>query len=509
MALVLNGSSQYGYKTGVSLSYPYSISAWVKCDSDTASGLVVSVEKQSSADYNIIMAAGSIAGDPIRAATYNTSWCNADSTTGYTTGTWLHVLGVFASATSRAVYLNGGNKGTNTTSQTAAGDDLVVGAYKRGAESGFFDGKICHLAIWDIALGDSDATALAAGTAPNEVQSSDLIHWLPLISDGDDDVGSANLTLVGSPTFDSDTPAFTVDLAASGGGTGGGSATLSAAELVDLAASGGGTGGGSATLTSDVLPMWPVELYTITMGATIWRHCNNVDDALVVSGNTFIGEAITRGDITDTRDELTIKLPADHAYPALLIGICPSTPVSVLIQWLNRNSNPGSLRVIYKGWVKSVKFSDDGQIAELYLESIVSGLAEEICDDTFCVGCQVPLFSTQCGLNKEDFKYDGTVTVVDGNTITIPGLTTLLRPDGWALPGMVKFGSDWRQVFAQDEDVLTLSLPFYDDVEGETVTVYRGCDHTITMCNDDFDNAENYRGFPYMPKQNVFLTGLQ
>lgn len=279
--------------------------------------------------------------------------------------------------------------------------------------------------------------------------------------------------------------------------------------FVELEAIGGGTGGGAATLTSDVIPMWPVELYTITMGATIWRHCNAVDTTLVVSSNTFTGAAITRGDITDTREETTIKLPGSHAFPQMYKSIAPSTPVSVLVQWLNRNDNPGSLRVQYKGWVKSVKFTQDGQIAELYLESIISGLEEEICDETFCVGCQVPLYGTKCGLNKDDHDYSGTVSAVTGNVITVTGVSSAPRDGTWALPGMVLFGSDWRQVFAQDGDNLTLSLPFYADPLGETVIVYRGCDHTITACEDDFNNIVNYRGFPYVPKQNVFLTGLQ
>jgi uncharacterized phage protein (TIGR02218 family) len=253
----------------------------------------------------------------------------------------------------------------------------------------------------------------------------------------------------------------------------------------------------------------PVELYTITMGATIWRHCNTVDTALVVSGSTFTGEAITRGDITDTRDELTIKLPGSHAFPQMYATIAPSTPASVLVQWLDRDDNPDSLRVAYKGWIKSVKFLSDGQIAELYLESIISGLEEEICDDTFCVGCQVPLYSTQCGMDKDDYDFSGAVTDVTGNTITILGLSDAPRSGTWALPGMVKYGDDWRQVFAQDGDVLTLSLPFYEDVDGETVVVYKGCDHTIETCEADFDNVINYRGCPYIPKQNVFITGLQ
>lgn len=246
------------------------------------------------------------------------------------------------------------------------------------------------------------------------------------------------------------------------------------------------------------------------MGATIWRHSNSVDESLSLGGNTFTSQpGITRGEISDGREPLVVKLPSSHAFPQMYRSISPATPVSWLQQFLDRDDNPDSLRVIYKGWVKSVKFVDDGTLAELYLESVISGFDEVLCDDTYCVGCQVPLFGTKCGLNRNDWKYEGTVSLVNGNQITVDGLWGGARGASWAVPGSVKFGDDWRQVHAQSGDVLTLPIPFYEDVDGETVTVYAGCDHTITACEEIFNNVVNYRGYPWVPTENVFMTGLQ
>ena len=255
--------------------------------------------------------------------------------------------------------------------------------------------------------------------------------------------------------------------------------------------------------------MRPVELTTLTMGATVYRMNNSVDETIVVGANTFYAQAgLSRGDITDGRDPLTIKLPGDHAYPQARKLIPPSTKTTVLIQWLDRDDNPGSLRVLYKGWAKSTKLADDGQGAELYVESVIASFDRDVCEEDFSTQCHVDLFGAECGLSREDHKYEGTVASVAGNTIVVTGLFAGGRGAQWALPGTVKYGDDWRQVYQQDEDELTLSMPFAADVTGEIVTVYAGCDHAPDTCNDTFNNIVNYRGFPYIPTQNIFMRGL-
>ncbi|MCK9569085.1 phage BR0599 family protein [Candidatus Pacearchaeota archaeon] len=255
--------------------------------------------------------------------------------------------------------------------------------------------------------------------------------------------------------------------------------------------------------------MLPVELTTIVIGLSTWRIHNAVDETIVVGVNTFYPLAAMSHDaITDGTEPLAIRMPASHAIPQLYKTIAPSDKASLLIQWLDTEDNPASLRVRYKGWIKSVKFSDDGQIAEFMVESVVTSFEYSLCSDVYCTQCQVELFGTQCGLNREDHKFEGTVSEVSGNEITVPGLFAD-KGDQWAVPGTVKFGDDWRQVYKQEGDVLTLSVPFYEDVDGEDVVVYAGCNHTPNVCHGTFDNIVNFRGFPYIPTRNIFLTGLQ
>ena len=39
---------------------------------------------------------------------------------------------------------------------------------------------------------------------------------------------------------------------------------------------------------------------------------------------------------------------------------------------------------------------------------------------------------------------------------------------------------------------------------GETVSLYPGCDHTLQTCHGRFNNAENFGGFPWIPRRNPF-----
>jgi hypothetical protein len=54
-----------------------------------------------------------------------------------------------------------------------------------------------------------------------------------------------------------------VGLVATGGGTSGGSATLTTADIVELVATGGGTSGGSAVLVASYAETPPVALATV------------------------------------------------------------------------------------------------------------------------------------------------------------------------------------------------------------------------------------------------------
>jgi hypothetical protein len=151
---------------------------------------------------------GSVGGDPVRAiaATPTYQYGQADTSSGFSTSTWHHVAGVFTSSTSRAAYLDGGNKGTNSTSIVPTGpfdETCFSGYWEGGVQYNSIDGYIAECAIWNAALTDAEVAALAAGYSPLLIRPANLVFYVPLIRDADEDiVGGLSLTANGTPTVE-------------------------------------------------------------------------------------------------------------------------------------------------------------------------------------------------------------------------------------------------------------------------------------------------------------------
>lgn len=256
MSVVLNGSSQFLYKSSFSglSGYPCSIAIHFKPDDADTTESMGQLGYSGGTVQNILQARGSVAGDYLAAASYVSGWALAYTTTGFVASTWQHGLAVFNSSSDRRVYIGGGSKGTNSTTKNATPiDQLMVGARDTpGSPADWFKGKLAHVAVWSIALSDADAALLASGRDPRSVQAGSLVGYWPLATNGEDLVGEQDLSSSGSPSWDSeDQPTLTmgyVDFETSSGGTGGGDGTIKL--TLNLHASAGGVGGGECTLVT-------------------------------------------------------------------------------------------------------------------------------------------------------------------------------------------------------------------------------------------------------------------
>lgn len=107
------------------------------------------------------------------------STAKAQSTTTISANTWQHACGVEASTTDRRVFLDGGSKGTNTQFQNPSG--IAYTRIGRCYTSGDpWNGRIAHMAVWNVALADAEAGTLAAGISPLKVRRSNLIAYWPI-----------------------------------------------------------------------------------------------------------------------------------------------------------------------------------------------------------------------------------------------------------------------------------------------------------------------------------------
>jgi hypothetical protein len=208
------GTNHYAYTlTDPVTSEPFTVSVWFKLPDITTSYALAALDHPTTSGYKIlgaINAGGASAGDPVQSYNYDGSTFGlAASTTGYTSGTWHHACGVFNTTADRRSFLDGGSKGTNTTSVTGTGTELIICRRRRNSALGQMPSGsyIAEVAVWNSALSDANVALLAAGTNPKDVAGGPVAYWpLTTVTTNTDEIGSNDLTESTTLTYSSDHP---------------------------------------------------------------------------------------------------------------------------------------------------------------------------------------------------------------------------------------------------------------------------------------------------------------
>ena len=259
----------------------------------------------------------------------------------------------------------------------------------------------------------------------------------------------------------------------------------------------------------------PVELYTVTVGATIYRWTSAEDD-VVEAADTFTAINISRERLTgggrDAREKfLTITLPSDNALVSEYINAVPGVKAEVVIERTQRPDSFGETIILFEGRVASVAFEQQGRVAKVKVEPRISATSRPVPRFNYQGMCNHVLYDARCQVDDTDSANklsNAPVTLEDGNEITVTGASGFT--DGWFTGGFIEAdgGLDHRLILDHVGDVLTLHLPFATSQTGKQVNVFAGCDHTIATCKSKFDNVINYGGFAFVPTKNIFETGL-
>lgn len=150
---------------------------------------------------------GDLAGDPLQSATRNDSNVldTINSSVTPAANAWNLAAAALASATSRTLYLND-NAGVVSTVNVAAPfsvTDTSIGAqWTTGpvALTGQFQGRICEVAFWSVALNADEAGSLSKGFKPTRIRPQSLVFYAPLVRNLQDVKGGLTLTNNNSAT---------------------------------------------------------------------------------------------------------------------------------------------------------------------------------------------------------------------------------------------------------------------------------------------------------------------
>ncbi|MEO0730045.1 MAG: DUF2163 domain-containing protein [Pseudomonadota bacterium] len=124
--------------------------------------------------------------------------------------------------------------------------------------------------------------------------------------------------------------------------------------------------------------------------------------------------------------------------------------------------------------------------------------------------CDAVLGDAKCGINLSQAPFAASVTVDairDAHTVSVVGAETYA--DGWFARGMATVTSGdasgtrheikVHRSTAAGTDITFWSEPVTPLSVGDTVNLTAGCDKHLETCKSKFANADNFRGFPYIP----------
>jgi uncharacterized phage protein (TIGR02218 family) len=261
----------------------------------------------------------------------------------------------------------------------------------------------------------------------------------------------------------------------------------------------------------------PVELFKFTVGSSIIRYTSAEDDFLE-DGNTYEAIPIKRTTVTgggpDTRKEhVVLEVTGENTIATQYVNSLPGVNVLVTIDRVQRADGPTYEVIrIFQGKVISVAFGKSGRTAKIRVEPLAAAQSKAIPTYTFQGLCNNVLYDNLCKVSESDPAFRLTtanVTAVDSNQITVAGAGD--NGDGYYTGGFVEAAgaTERRLILEQTGENLILLLPFNVNPLGSNVTVFAGCDHSITTCKAKFNNIINYGGFAFIPSKNVFATGIK
>lgn len=183
---------------------PMTIACWARTASTATNQVIAAVGRRSTssaARYQLYFrSTGHIAAFCQNSGGTSTSTIEDSAGSTYAANTWYHCCAVFGSTTSRAIYRDGGNSSTSTSSVTVGTvDTTTIGARYDGSVFGLYlNGQVAEFAVWSAALTTEEIASLAKGVSPLSIRPDSLATYTPLFGNNspeEDWFGSTGYTV--------------------------------------------------------------------------------------------------------------------------------------------------------------------------------------------------------------------------------------------------------------------------------------------------------------------------
>lgn len=183
---------------------PYTISIWAKLDqlpSDYGSSYCVFYSSDGTTNQYVLIYVSS-SNDKINLYSRSQTTGNGGAviTAAVTAGVWQHYCGVAVAVNDRAVFLNGGSKGTDANNSVPAGlSETSIGHnYTEGGN--YTDGILASVTVWNTALTDAEVLELSESFSSKFIRPANIISRWTLHGNDKDEIGGHHLTPANGPT---------------------------------------------------------------------------------------------------------------------------------------------------------------------------------------------------------------------------------------------------------------------------------------------------------------------
>ena len=194
----------------VVIAAPFTVSVWARCSDDTADRAVWWIGESTATDDFWGLRFNDTGSDhTIRFRIRDGVATDLETVATWTLNQWHHLCAIEAASNDHSLYLDGGNKVTSSTNRSPDdADRTTIGRFDDLSPGNDMQGDIAHMAVWSVALTDSEVATLAAGSSPLRVRRNALIAYWPLggQSPEPDIVGGLDLTLFGTPAQSEEPP---------------------------------------------------------------------------------------------------------------------------------------------------------------------------------------------------------------------------------------------------------------------------------------------------------------
>jgi hypothetical protein len=265
----------------------------------------------------------------------------------------------------------------------------------------------------------------------------------------------------------------------------------------------------------------PVEIYDFIYQSQHLRFTSSATP-VVVSGNTYVPYAMQRGPIgsqqASVEQQLTVTAFRDFPPAQLFKVQAPSSVVNLTVMRMNLSDPAQTFQIIWIGRVLNAAWQP-GNVVQLLCETDLASLKRLGLRRKYQLNCPYDLYGFGCNLAAASFGTTVTSFSAIGRAVTVPALVTPtdnnLYGGGYlTYPSALSGITEVFAIRSSVGGVLQLALTPLGIQTAITMTVFRGCNHTVAVCEtfpltgSANGNLPNYGGTPYIPNINPF-AGVQ